>query len=140
MIFVGGDRHSSTQQKQLVKGMSDKAKLKALLALKNAVAPAITVLKREDWQGLGKILHQGWEDKKKSNPLVTNEIIDKFYNLARQNGAYGGKISGSGGAGNMFFLIPPEKKSTAIKALVSTGAKLVNFKFDFKGVTVKTTL
>lgn len=140
MVFVGGDRHSSTQQKQLVKGMSDKAKLKALFAIKNAVAPAITVLKREDWQGLGRILHEGWEDKKKSNPLVTNETIDKFYNLARQSGAYGGKISGSGGAGNMFFLIPPEKKSTAIKALVNVGAKLVNFKFDCKGVTIKTTL
>ncbi len=140
MIFVGGDRHSSTQQKQLVKGMSDKAKLKALFALKNAVLPGITALKQANWSDLGQILHQGWKDKKKSNPSVTNETIDKFYRLARQNNAYGGKISGSGGAGNMFFLIPPEKKSTAIKALVSAGAKLVNFKFDFKGVTIKTTL
>ena len=137
MVFVGGDRHSATQQKQLVKCMSDKAKLQAMLALKNAVPSAITALKQEDWSGLGQILHQGWEDKKKSNPSVTNATIDKFYNLARKNGAYGGNISGSGGAGNMFFLIPPEKKPLAVKALVKAGAKLVDFDFDFQGVTVK---
>jgi D-glycero-alpha-D-manno-heptose-7-phosphate kinase len=137
MVFVGGDRHSADQQKKLVTGMSDKQKLTAMFALKKAVPPAVSALKKEDWPGLGRILHQGWEDKKKSNPAVTNPIIDKFYALALKSGAYGGKISGSGGAGNMFFLIPPQKKQSAVKALVKAGAAAVDFTLDNQGLTVK---
>lgn len=137
MVFVGGDRHSSKQQQNLIKGMLDQKKLKALTAIKNSVTPAKAALHKANWKLLGQIIDKSWEDKKKSNSLVTNKEIDKFYNLAKRNGAYGGKISGSGGAGHMFFLIPSEKKSTAIKALTQAGAKLVNFDLDFKGVTVK---
>jgi len=138
MVFIGGDRHSAKQQTKLIKGMADKDKLKALSALKDAVDDAVKALKNQDWQKLGSLLHQGWQNKKKSNPAVTNQLIDKMYNLARKNGAYGGKISGSGGAGHMFFIIPSSKKPAAIKALVQAGAKHVKFDFDLKGVTVKT--
>jgi len=138
MVSIGGNRHSAKQQAELIKGMSDKNKLKALFALKDSVDDAVKALKLKDWQTLGSLLHQGWENKKKSNPTVTNQLIDKMYHLAKKNGAYGGKISGSGGAGHMFFIIPPSKKSAAIKTLVKAGAKHIKFDFDFKGVTVKT--
>ncbi len=138
MIFIGGDRHSAKQQTKLIKGMSDKDKLKALFALKDSVDDAVKALKNQDWQELGNLLHQGWQNKKKSNPAVSNQTIDSLYEIARKHGAYGGKISGSGGAGHMFFIIPPSKKSTAIKALVQADAKHIKFDFDFKGVVVKT--
>lgn len=138
MIYIGGDRHSSSQQKTLISGMADKDKLQALINLKSAVSPVLKALQSADWPALGKVLHQAWEDKKASNPQVTNPKIDKLYNIAMVHGAYGGKISGSGGAGNMFFIIPPEKKSAAINALINQRVKLVNFDFDFKGVKVNT--
>jgi D-glycero-alpha-D-manno-heptose-7-phosphate kinase len=136
MVFIGGQRHPAKQQQKLVKGMSDKHKLKALLALRDAVDGALKATNQQDWQVLGKILHQAWLNKKKSNPAVSNQRIDKLYQIARKNGAYGGKISGSGGAGHMFFIAPPEKKLAAIKSLVAAGAELIDFNFDSKGVTV----
>lgn len=136
MVYIGGDRHSSHQQKTLVAGMSDKKKLQALINLKSAVSPALKALQSGDWPALGKILHQAWEDKKISNPQVSNFKINQLYDLAISHGAYGGKIAGSGGAGNMFFITSPEKKPAAIKALINQRAKLVNFNFDFEGVKV----
>lgn len=138
MIYIGGDRHSGHQQKTLISGMADKDKLQALINLKSAVNPALKALKTGDWPVLGKILNQAWEDKKISNPQVSNHKIDKLYDIAKSHGAYGGKISGSGGAGNMFFIIPPEKKPAAISALINQKAKLVEFDFDFIGVKVST--
>ena len=137
MVFIGGYRHSKEQQKALSKGMSNKDKLKALFSLKQAVDDFIQALEKEDWPTLGKILHQGWENKKKSNPIASNQWIDEMYDIARKNGAFGGKVSGSGGAGHMCFVIPPDKRQTAIDAMVDKGAKLVDFDFDFKGVTVQ---
>jgi len=136
MIYIGGDHHSGSQQKTLIAGMAEKNKLQSLMRLKSAVSPAVKALQSADWPGLGKILHQAWEDKKISNPQVSNPKINKLYDLALAQGAYGGKISGSGGAGNMFFIISPEKKPAAINALINQSAKLVNFNFDFEGVKV----
>ncbi|MDZ7587517.1 MAG: hypothetical protein U0946_07215, partial [Patescibacteria group bacterium] len=138
MIYIGGDRHSSHQQKTLIANMADKKKLPALISLKSAVSPALKALQSADWPALGKILHQAWEDKKTSNPQATNSKINKLYDIAIKHGAYGGKISGSGGAGNMFFIIPPEKKSAAINALITQKAKLIDFNFDYTGVKVAT--
>ena len=139
MVFVGGSRHSADQQKKLIAGMSDQAKLKALFGLKAAVAPAAQALKNKHWPLLGKILHQGWKDKKKTNPAVTTAAIDKIYSLAQAHGAWGGKLSGSGGAGHMFFLLPPQKKSTTVKALTRAGAKEIKFNYDFTGAKTDAT-
>lgn len=136
MIYIGGDRHSGNQQKTLISNMAEKDKLQSLMRLKSAINPVLKALQSADWPALGKVLHQAWEDKKISNPKVSNPQIDKLYNIAISHGAYGGKISGSGGAGNMFFIIPPEKKASAINALINQRVKLVDFNLDFKGVQV----
>jgi len=137
IFYIGGYRHSSDQQTRLIQGMSREKETEAMVALRDAVAPASATLERGDWPVLGRILHQGWEDKKKSNPGVSSGAIDEHYDLALRCGAYGGKICGAGGAGNMFFLIPPERKDRTIAELVRAGAQSVDFGFDLKGLTVE---
>lgn len=138
MVFVKGDRYSSDQQKGFVRSMSDVEKLEAMMNLKNSVPLATAALRAQAWSELGRILHEGWENKKKSNPLVTNNTIDRFYSLALQHGAYGGKISGSGAAGSMLFLIPSERKRRAGQAFAAAGAEIVDFSFDEDGLVVQT--
>jgi D-glycero-alpha-D-manno-heptose-7-phosphate kinase len=138
LVFVSGDRHSFDQQKRLINAMADRENSDAMFRLKHAVRTATAALEREDWAALGHLLHEGWEDKKKSNPSVTNDAINGFYDLALNCGAYGGKIAGSGGAGNMFFLMPPEKKQDAIRVFTDAGAVHVDFDLDFAGLTVHT--
>ena len=50
-----------------------------------------------------------WEYKKRSNK-VSSPIIDRFYEKGLKNGAYGGKLLGSGGSGYVLFIIDPDKK------------------------------
>ena len=136
MVYVGGHHFSYHQQEKLIQGMNDRAKIAALQALKKSVPLAVQALKAGDWPLLGKLLHQAWLDKKKSNPVVTNKFIDQVYDQALAAGVLGGKVAGSGGAGNMFFIIPPAKKPAAIKAVTALGARLIPFNFDFQGVRV----
>lgn len=136
MVCVGGHHYSYHQQTNLIQGMADARKIAALQALKQSVPIAVKALKAAAWPALGKIIHQAWEDKKKSNPIVTNKFIDQVYDRALAAGALGGKVAGSGGAGNMFFIIPPAKKHAAITAITQLGAKVVPFNFDFQGVRV----
>jgi len=45
----------------------------------------------------GELLDVHWQSKKRLSEGVTNPQIDTIYELAKQNGAIGGKISGAGG-------------------------------------------
>ena len=137
MCFTGGSRHSSRLQKELQKGMLEKEKIQALMALKRAIDHAQKALEKQDWEELGKLLDRAWENKKKSNPAATNERIDYLYKVAKEQGVLGGKIMGAGGEGHMFFLCPPDKQKRVIGALGAEGAKLVNFDLDEEGLVVQ---
>jgi len=137
MVFTGKKRHSNNLQQKLQQGMSEKEKINALIELKNAVDEAIEALKNKDFKKLGKILDQAWENKKKSNPAVTNKMIDELYSLAMQKGALGGKVMGAGGGGHMFFFCLPGKKKDLIENLKKANVKIVNYDFDFEGLKVR---
>lgn len=136
MFFVGGYRHSKEQQAILKNGMTEAEKTQALINLRDSVDKAIDFIEKGNMNNLGEILHSAWQDKKRSNPIVSNEVIDDFYETARQLGALGGKIMGAGGAGNMFFIAPPETHKAIKEAFVNKGAQSVDFDFDFDGVKI----
>jgi D-glycero-alpha-D-manno-heptose-7-phosphate kinase len=82
----------------------------------------------------GLLLNEGWENKKRMAEGITNARVDEVYDVARRAGALGGKISGAGGGGFMFFLCDPERRFAVQDALRGAGAELVNFSFVQEGV------
>jgi D-glycero-alpha-D-manno-heptose-7-phosphate kinase len=56
---------------------------------------------------LGKLLHEGWELKKKLSSKVSNSLIDEHYEMALSLGAYGGKLCGAGSGGFLVLVAPP---------------------------------
>lgn len=62
-----------------------------------------------DLNGFGNILHKGWIYKQKLASKISNPIINDYYEKAREAGAIGGKILGSGGGG--FLLLYCEKQN-----------------------------
>jgi len=62
-----------------------------------------------DISRFGDILHEEWIHKQKLASKITNPIINDYYEKAREAGAIGGKILGSGGGG--FLLLYCEEKS-----------------------------
>ena len=52
---------------------------------------------------MGLILDENWQLKKGLSAKVSSSPIDEFYELAKRNGALGGKLLGAGGGG--FFLV-----------------------------------
>jgi D-glycero-alpha-D-manno-heptose-7-phosphate kinase len=83
---------------------------------------------------IGELLNESWEWKKKYTPEVTNERIDSIYRAAMENGAIGGKISGAGGGGHMFFICEYDRKHLVANRLEEMGVEIVNFNFDKHGL------
>lgn len=75
-----------------------------------------------------------WEHKKKRSPGMTCGEIDRLYDLARTNGARGGKLIGAGGGG--FLMFYGEEKTRLRTAMRGAGLREVRVQFDFGGTTV----
>ena len=83
---------------------------------------------------IGELLHESWEQKKQFTSKITNEHIDRIYDTARANGAVGGKISGAGGGGFMFFICKYDCRHKVAEELQKLGAEIVNFNFEERGL------
>ena len=83
---------------------------------------------------IGQILDFSWQNKKEMASGISNPEIDLIYSTALQSGASGGKISGAGGGGFMFFYCPGNSKFDVIKALKPFGGIVTNFQFTPRGL------
>jgi D-glycero-alpha-D-manno-heptose-7-phosphate kinase len=96
------------------------------------------VLLKGELDKIGEILDFGWESKKQMADEITNPYLDDIYNIAKANGATGGKISGAGGGGFMIFYCPGNSRSKVIKALRKFGGEAMRYEFTDKGLTTWT--
>ncbi len=97
------------------------------IALKNA-------LLRGKLDEFGDLLNEAWLNKKKMAQQISNAHIEELYSAARQMGAMGGKVTGAGGGGYMFFYCPFDRKHRIAEALERLGARIVPFNFDMSGL------
>jgi len=74
-------------------------------------------LSKEYLDDFGRILHQGWQCKKRIASKISNEKIDELYAKALDAGALGGKITGAGGGGFMLLYSPQDKQDKVRDAL-----------------------
>jgi D-glycero-alpha-D-manno-heptose-7-phosphate kinase len=62
--------------------------------------------------------------------------VDRWYNLAREAGALGGKLIGAGGGGFLMFYCPLRKKGAVRAVMASEGLREMDYHFDFQGAKV----
>ncbi len=87
-------------------------------------------------RGFAEIMHTHWEHKKRRSNCMSNDIIDEWYKLARNNGAFGGKLIGAGGGG--FLMFYTEDKTRLRHAMREAGLREVRMRFDFQGTMLVT--
>jgi D-glycero-alpha-D-manno-heptose-7-phosphate kinase len=83
---------------------------------------------------MGQLLNHSWEYKKQMADGITNPQIDRIYNTAVEAGATGGKISGAGGGGFMFFYCPGITRYNVINALEQYGGHARRYEFTKQGL------
>jgi D-glycero-alpha-D-manno-heptose-7-phosphate kinase len=90
----------------------------------------------KDITSIGELLHKSWEMKKKASDKISDQDIDRLYEIGIKNGAIGGKLLGAGGGGYLLFFYSPKKRNLLTKALKSAGGEIEPFNFEFNGVQV----
>ena len=140
LYYTSTQRLSADIIKAQVKNVEEKnnSAIEAMHNLKEQSQQMKDALLRCELEKIGEILHFGWLNKKQMAKSISNSMIDDIYDSAIHAGATGGKISGAGGGGFMFFFCPKLSKIPVCKVLEEKGGKVQNFKFSKEGLTTWT--
>ncbi|WP_300796586.1 dehydrogenase [Helicobacter sp. UBA3407] len=113
--------------------LGDEKSLAAMHSIKQDASDMKEALLKGNFHSLAKILGKSWQSKKIISEIVTNDELERIYNLAINNGAYSGKTSGAGAGGFMFFMVDPAKKYDLIKLLNQEQGYVEEFNFVKEG-------
>jgi D-glycero-alpha-D-manno-heptose-7-phosphate kinase len=125
------------QQSKNVTERNEKT-IEAMHKLKEQAVMMKEALLKGELGKIGEILDFGWQFKKNMAAGITNPFIDDIYSTAIKHGATGGKISGAGGGGFMFFYCPGNTRSDVIEALKKFGGQAKRYEFTSKGLSTWT--
>ena len=134
MFFTGFTRSSASIEEAKLKNFDSKAN--TLRVMQEQVDAALNLFAAQtiDLKTIGRMLDDAWKLKKSLASSVSNCSIDEAYELAKQNGAWGGKILGAGGGGFLLFLAPPEFHKKIADELKSLSK--IDFALENSGSTV----
>jgi D-glycero-alpha-D-manno-heptose-7-phosphate kinase len=140
LYFTDTQRRSADIIKEQVKNVNEKnaKSVDAMHNLKEQANQMKECLLREELNEIGAIMNFGWTNKKQMATSISNTLIDEVYQKALHAGATGGKISGAGGGGFMFFYCPGVTKVKVARAIESLGGRVQPFKFTQQGLVTWT--
>ncbi|MFA5451949.1 MAG: kinase [Candidatus Methanomethylophilaceae archaeon] len=134
LCYTGRARESANIIESQVKNFKDGMNEDALDESKRLAVDMGEALKKGKVHLVGELLDQTWMYKKKFTSKISNPQIDDLYETAKKNGAIGGKVSGAGGGGFMYFICEYDKKHIVASELKARGAVITDFMFEHRGV------
>jgi D-glycero-alpha-D-manno-heptose-7-phosphate kinase len=93
-------------------------------------------LENGDVERFGRLVDEHWEAKVRRSSRISDPDIARWYSVAKENGALGGKIMGAGGGGFFMFCCPNGAKTSVRRALAAEGLREMPFEFDWEGSKV----
>jgi D-glycero-alpha-D-manno-heptose-7-phosphate kinase len=112
----------------------DAAMLRNLHYTKEIGLKSRALLEQGDLMALGELMNDHWQHKKQRADQMSNPTIDRWYDLALQSGAVGGKLVGAGGGGFLMFYATDKIRLRHV--MRNEGLQEVRFRFDFEGSKV----
>jgi len=136
LFFTGYSRAASTilKEQDTRSRQSDQEMTDNLHFVKELGYQTKESLETGDLPRFGQIMNTHWERKKQRSGQMSNPDIDRWYRLAMENGALGGKLIGAGGGG--FLMFYAADKTRLRRVLTREGLREVRFRFDFEGTKV----
>lgn len=136
LAYTGSSRFSSEiiegQMKNYEAG--ERSSIDAMDRTKEIAGELKEELLRGGFRRFGELLDEAWQQKKLMSDRISNPSIDRLYQAARDAGALGGKISGAGGGGFMYFFAEFDRRQAVEEALRKHGAEVVYFGFTKEAV------
>ncbi len=136
LYYTNSSRNSGDiieKQQKNVHEKKDKS-IEAMHQIKQQAYEIKEAILKDHLDEIGHILHRGWVHKKAMADGISTPLFEQLYDTAIRAGASGGKISGAGGGGYVFFYCPGNTKFNVAKALHNLGGMVQPYTFTKKGL------
>lgn len=133
LFYTGMSRSASAilAEQQMRTVANDTTMIENLHFIKKIGLEGRAALESSDLHRFAELMNVHWEYKRGRSGKMSNTRVDEWYELARRNGALGGKLIGAGGGG--FLLFYTEDKLRLRHAMLSAGLEEMRYRFDFEG-------
>lgn len=138
LFFTGSSRRSTEilREQENLSAQNDGNLTEALLESKGLIAEMRNKLIAGRLLEFGKLLDRGWQIKKRFSPRISTPDIDRYYEVAKQHGAVGGKITGAGGGGFLMFYCEADEQASVRDALIKEGLTPMSIHIDMQGASI----
>jgi D-glycero-alpha-D-manno-heptose-7-phosphate kinase len=135
ICFTGQSRRSEGIIQEQIDGLRalNAETIENMHRLKADAAVMREALLKGDMRDLSAILMRSWEAKKRTAKGIATDAVNRLFDLAMAEGAWGGKVSGAGGGGFLMFCTDPENRYHLISALNAAGGRASSVKVTFEG-------
>jgi D-glycero-alpha-D-manno-heptose-7-phosphate kinase len=136
LFFTGFSRSASIELKKQDDAVQslDSRMIDNLHYVKDLGRSIRKVLEAGQLDKFAALLHEHWIHKQGRTTTISNSRINYLYDLARKNGALGGKLVGAGGGG--FLLFYCEDKARLRQTMRAEGLVEERFSFDVQGSSI----
>lgn len=128
LLYTGITRSSSKilskQKKNLIHDTEKRRMMSKIVGLADEMRQN---LRRNNLHSAGELLDKNWNLKKRLADTITSPQIDRWYKIAQNHGAIGGKILGAGGGGFMLLYAPENKHRAIVRALPDLRVMKISF-------------
>ncbi|MHA1910565.1 MAG: GHMP family kinase ATP-binding protein [Candidatus Kariarchaeaceae archaeon] len=111
--------------------------ISSLEAIKQTTLKMKNALLEEDLSLVAELLLEEWENRKKLSPTVCTPQMSEFISMADELSALSYKACGAGGGGSMVFMVEPETKKELEVRFKEMNGQILDFQFDFEGLTIR---
>ena len=119
LVFTGLTREASKIEKYKIKNIKKKTSSLEKIYQRAVLGEKLLTSNTFHVKKFGKLMDESWKEKKKLTKNVSNKTIDRIYNIAKKQGAYGGKLLGAGGGGFICFLANKKDHNKIFRKLKS---------------------
>jgi D-glycero-alpha-D-manno-heptose-7-phosphate kinase len=135
LFNTGGTRKSELilSQQKMDTELGNTAVVDSLHRTKELGRQIKDTLEEGDLAGFGHLLHDHWIAKQARSSQISDNRINRIYELARENGALGGKLMGAGGGGFLMLLADHSSVRRVREVVAAEGIRQMPFTFDLEG-------
>jgi len=136
LCYSGKSRNSGTMhEKQAQNFQKNKKEMLPMMQESKAIATEMkNCLLKGNITEFGRLVDRAWFLKKQYSSSISDSSLDKIYQLAKDNGALGGKILGAGGGGYFLFCVKSLHRNRLENSLREIGLTTEPVSFDKIGL------
>jgi len=139
VIYTGEPRASGTNNWDITKRHidGDPELYDIFEGIRDSAIKLRSAMAAGDWALSGKVLRDGYPQRKRLSPHITTPHMDHLIGVAHANGAIATKVCGAGGGGCIAFFCEDGRKSDVESALTGqTDAEVLSWKVQNQGLQV----